>query len=80
MQRTGNRKIIFNEFLDMIKRTDSIGVAYTYNEPSVSYEFLFKYSKKIKNIGLKNIIVSNGMINKEPLDKIIPFIDAAILI
>ncbi|MCL2322550.1 MAG: AmmeMemoRadiSam system radical SAM enzyme [Oscillospiraceae bacterium] len=54
----------------------NIGVAYTYNEPFINYEYLLDSSKLIKENGLKNVIVTNGYVNKEPLLKVLPFIDA----
>lgn len=54
----------------------NIGVAYTYNEPFINYEYLLDCSKLIRENGLKNVIVTNGYINEEPLLKILPFIDA----
>lgn len=59
------------------KKYGNIGIAYTYNEPFMSYEFLLDCCIKAKENGLKNIIVTNGMINPNPLEKILPFIDAA---
>lgn len=58
-------------------RTDSIGIAFTYNEPLVWYEFLYDCAKEFKKVGLKTAIVSNGYINQEPLLELIPFLDAA---
>lgn len=55
---------------------NNIGVAYTYNEPFTFYEFLYDCAKEIHKSGLKNIVVSNGYINPEPLKKLLPFIDA----
>lgn len=54
----------------------NIGVAYTYNEPLINYEFLFDCAKLVRAAGLKNILVTNGYINKEPLEKLLPHIDA----
>lgn len=66
-------KKIVNEAL---KTWNNIGIAYTYNEPLTFYEFLFDTAKLAHSSGLKNIVVSNGYINKEPLKKLLPFIDA----
>ena len=52
-------------------------IAYTYNEPTIFYEYMIETAKLAKEKGLKNIIVSNGFIEKEPLKKLIPFLDAA---
>jgi pyruvate formate lyase activating enzyme len=54
----------------------NIGVAYTYNEPFIGYEFVYDCSKLARNAGLANIAVTNGYINHEPLEEILPFIDA----
>jgi pyruvate formate lyase activating enzyme len=55
---------------------DNIGVAYTYNEPTIGYEFMYDIAAEIHRIGLKNVMVSNGYINQEPLTDLLPFIDA----
>ncbi len=52
------------------------GIAYTYNEPSVFFEFLIHTAKKAKDAGLKNVVVSNGYLNPGPLSELLPFIDA----
>ncbi|WP_022849915.1 AmmeMemoRadiSam system radical SAM enzyme [Limisalsivibrio acetivorans] len=59
------------------KRENSIGAAYTYNEPLVWYEFVYDCSVRFREAGLKNIIVSNGFINEEPMRELAPLIDAA---
>lgn len=59
-----------------LKAPDNIGLAYTYNEPSTFYEFMFDTAKQTHENGLKNAVISNGYINHEPLVKLLPFIDA----
>ncbi|MCL2698806.1 MAG: AmmeMemoRadiSam system radical SAM enzyme [Defluviitaleaceae bacterium] len=54
----------------------NIGVAYTYNEPFMSYEFVYDCARSVKDQGLKNVLVTNGFVNPEPLEQILPFIDA----
>jgi len=54
----------------------NIGAAYTYNEPLIGYEFVYDCSKLIHEAGLKNVLVTNGYINRAPLKKILPYIDA----
>ncbi|MBA7688850.1 hypothetical protein ES703_97339 [subsurface metagenome] len=54
----------------------NIGVAYTYNEPFVWYEYMFDTSQEIKKAGLYNVAVSNGYINKKPLEELTLYIDA----
>lgn len=53
-----------------------IGIAFTYNEPSIWYEFVFDTCVKARESGLKNVLVTNGYINEQPLRDILPYIDA----
>ncbi|MCK5536687.1 MAG: AmmeMemoRadiSam system radical SAM enzyme [Bacteroidales bacterium] len=55
---------------------NNIGIAYTYNEPIVYYEYVYDSARLAKQAGLKNIMVSNGYIKPEPLKKLLPNIDA----
>ncbi len=58
------------------KSRGNIGVAYTYNEPSIWFEYVLECSKKIKKAGLYNVLVTNGFLEKEPLEELLPYIDA----
>ena len=77
-----------SEFIDMItpehlaaladryRARGNIGVAYTYNEPLVSYEFIRDTGRLIKDMGMKNVLVTNGTAELPVLEEIIPYIDA----
>ncbi len=54
----------------------NIGVAYTYNEPVVWYEYMVDTAKEVHQNGFQNVLVSNGFINREPLLKLTECIDA----
>lgn len=54
----------------------NIGVAWTYNEPALSFEFIRDTAPLIKEAGLMNVMVSNGFIRKEALEALLPLIDA----
>ncbi len=54
----------------------NIGIAYTYNEPLIGFEFVRDCAKTAKEQGLKNIVVTNGYICEEPLMELLPYIDA----
>jgi pyruvate formate lyase activating enzyme len=60
------------------KIENNSGVAFTYNEPFMWYEYIYEASKEIKEkIPNTNVvIVTNGYINKEPLIKLLPYVDA----
>jgi pyruvate formate lyase activating enzyme len=71
-QKTEPEKII----RDAQAALNNIGIAFTYNEPVIWLEFIRDVSQKAKKKGLRTVLVSNGFINKEPLDEIISFTDA----
>lgn len=54
----------------------NIGIAYTYNEPLISYEFVLDCARLARSKGLQNVLVTNGTIEAAPLEKLLPFIDA----
>lgn len=53
----------------------NIGLAFTYSEPLVWYEYVLDSAKLAKKAGLKNILVTNGFINPAPLQELLPYID-----
>ncbi|MCD8140179.1 MAG: AmmeMemoRadiSam system radical SAM enzyme [Planctomycetaceae bacterium] len=55
---------------------DSIGVAYTYNEPIVAIEYLLDCARAVRKAGGKNVLVSNGYILRKPLEDLLPLLDA----
>ncbi len=54
----------------------NIGVAFTYNEPFISYEFVRDTSALLRASGLKSVLVTNGTVAPAALKKILPLIDA----
>ncbi len=54
----------------------SVGIAYTYNEPTVWYEFVHDTAVVVHEHGYKNVLVTNGFITEEALEHILPFVDA----
>lgn len=53
------------------------GIAYTYNEPLVGWEFVRDAGTLAHQAGLKNILVSNGCANAPIIQQLAPLIDAA---
>ncbi len=67
------------ELLAIARKYESqgnIGVAYTYNEPLVGYEYVRDCAKLVHEAGLKNVLVSNGTAGLNVLRQILPYIDA----
>ncbi len=54
----------------------NIGIAYTYNETLVGYEFVRDTAKLIHEEGLLNVLVTNGCASLAILEEILPYIDA----
>ncbi len=52
-------------------------IAYTYTEPTIFFEYAYDTAKLANRKCLKNVFVTNGFINKEPVDMIEPYLDAA---
>lgn len=54
----------------------NIGVAFTYNEPTVCFEFIRDTSKLLHEAGLKSVVVTNGGLVKKYADELLPHVDA----
>ena len=59
-----------------LKPRGNIGVAFTYNEPLVGYEFVRDTAKLVKEKGMINVMVTNGTAELSILEELAPYIDA----
>jgi pyruvate formate lyase activating enzyme len=57
-------------------KAGNLGIAYTYNEPTVWFEYMLDTAKLVHEAGMKNCMVSNGFINEEPLSELLEYMDA----
>lgn len=64
------------DIVDRALELGSVGIAYTYNEPLINYEYVYDTAKLGRRNGLKNVLVTNGYINRDPLENLLPYIDA----
>ena len=65
---------------DVLAQVRSYGVkaiAYTYSEPISFYEYMYDTARLAKKNGIRNVMVSNGFINRTPLLKLCRFLDGA---
>ena len=77
--RDNSREITPEELVAIAVQTKgrgNIGIAYTYNEPLIGYEFVLDCAKLAHEAGLKNVIVTNGTAELSVLEKLTPYIDA----
>lgn len=54
----------------------NIGLAFTYNEPLVGYEYVRDAAKLARQAGLVNVLVTNGMAEMPVLEELLPYMDA----
>ena len=67
------------KLIDIIPSIENnAGVAFTYNEPLMWYEYIYDAAKRIKENNPRSsvVVVTNGYINEEPLLKLLPYVDA----
>lgn len=62
--------------LEIAKKKGSIGISFTYNEPFIWWEFVYDVALHFRKEGLKNVLVTNGYVEREPLEELLPLIDA----
>lgn len=68
--------ITSEEIVSKAEKIKSFGIAYTYNEPFIWYEFVLDTAKLAKSRGIENVLVTNGFVNMEPLEEMLPLIGA----
>ena len=54
----------------------NLGVAFTYNEPMIGFEYVRDAARLVREAGMKNVIVTNGAFCAEALDAVLPYADA----
>ena len=59
------------------KEKDILSIAYTYSEAITYYEYMYDTATRAREAGLKNVLVSNGYINKGPLLRLAEYLDGA---
>jgi pyruvate formate lyase activating enzyme len=72
-----SRNYLPGEIIDMAcSDEDNIGIAYTYNEPAVYYEYMIDSAVMAHKKGLRNVVVTNGFINQDPMEELLQLADA----
>jgi len=65
------------DLVTLAKKTENnIGLAFTYNEPTVNYEFMLSAAVNARAMGLHTAMISNGYINPDPLGSLLGPIEA----
>ena len=61
---------------DSCRNRGNIGVAFTYNEPLIGYEYILDTAKLVHEMGMVNVLVTNGTAELSVLKELSPYIDA----
>ena len=64
------------DMAERLRSQGNIGVAFTYNEPLISYEYVLDSARLLRKKDLKVVLVTNGCVNEEIADKVLPLTDA----
>ena len=59
-----------------LEHTESIGIAFTYNEPMISYEYIIETARLLEGSGQKIVLVTNGCVSPHITEKLLPYTDA----
>ena len=76
-EETSNKKFTHQQVVQKAILTDSKSIAYTYSDPIIFYEYMLETAKLARTRGIKNIMVTAGYINPEPLKELCNYIDAS---
>jgi pyruvate formate lyase activating enzyme len=78
-EKTFTRQLSVKDAVELaksLKNDGNIGIAYTYNEPLINFEYVLDCACEIRNLKMVNVLVTNGTIEEQPLRKLLPYIDA----
>ena len=64
------------DLAEQLKARGNIGIAFTYNEPLIGYEFVRDTAKLARERGMKNVLVTNGTADLAVLEELKPYVDA----
>ena len=76
-RETRNFDLMPDKVIEAAIESDCESIAYTYSEPITFYEYTYDTAILARNAGIKNVMVSAGYINEEPIRKLARVIDAA---
>jgi pyruvate formate lyase activating enzyme len=70
------REVTAHSIADSASANGSIGIAYTYSEPTIWFETIVEVGTLVRERGLKNVMVTNGFIEQAPLTELLTVVDA----
>ena len=75
--RAQTRQVLPRELPELTRSAGALGVAYTYNEPTIHFEYLMEAAERVHDAGLANVVVTNGHLTPKPARALLDRMDAA---
>lgn len=76
-KKTTNFDLMPDRVVAECVKNNCTSIAYTYSEPVSFYEYVYDTAQLARSQSVRNVFISNGYINDEPLRKLAPYLDAA---
>lgn len=75
-EQTDNNHLPPDQVIKIARDRSVQVIAYTYAEPIVFYEYMYDCSVLARKQNIKNVLISGGYINEEPLKELVKVLDA----
>jgi len=75
-EQTRNMELPPKDVVHYAQESNASVIAYTYTEPTVFYEYMVATARLARENGLRNVVISAGFINPEPLQELCEAVDA----
>jgi len=76
-EETENADLFPDDVAQSAINSNCTSIAYTYSEPTAFYDYMYDTAKIARSKGIKNLWITNGYINEEPLVDLCQYLDAA---
>ena len=75
--RAATRTVLPAEVPALVRDSDALGVAYTYNEPTIHFEYVMEAADAVRDAGFGNVLVTNGHLTRRPARELLAKMDGA---
>ncbi|MDP7079801.1 MAG: AmmeMemoRadiSam system radical SAM enzyme [Candidatus Undinarchaeales archaeon] len=73
----GSRQVTAEKVAELVESEGCAGIAYTYSEPTIFFEYAYDIARLVHEKGLYNVFVTNGYMTVDAVQAIAPYLDAA---
>ena len=67
---------VLADMAERLRGRGNIGVAFTYNEPTICHEYILDTAPLLRERGLKTVLVTNGCAEEKIATRLLPHVDA----